>query len=102
LIRIAASYPTETIFTLLSIIKSFPPIRCFTVIPSKYAPGYFDCVDVIEVEKARYTKFLLNIRGPSSVAAPLDIAGAWQSEELGFNVEVDLCCGAVLGYVLAV
>jgi hypothetical protein len=36
LLRIAASYPSETIFALLSTSKGFPPIRYFSVIPSKY------------------------------------------------------------------
>ena len=29
-------------------------------------------------------------------------AGAWGTENLLFNVEVNLCCRAVLGYLLAV
>jgi len=29
-------------------------------------------------------------------------AGAWGTEDLLFNVEVNLCCRAVLGYLLAV
>jgi hypothetical protein len=29
-------------------------------------------------------------------------AGAWRAKELLFNVEVNLCCGAVLRYLLAV
>ena len=57
---------------------------------------------VIEVEKTRYTKSLLNIRRPGDVTAPLGIAGAWQTEGLVFNVKVSLCCGAVLAYCLAV
>ncbi len=57
---------------------------------------------MIEVEKARYTKLPFEHTPPSNVASPLGIARAWQGEGLVFNVEVNLCCSAVLGYLLAV
>src|SRR5437773_11491589 len=59
---------------------------------------------VIEVEKARYTKLPFEHTRPISLASPLCSALLVLGRPRGlvFNVEVNLRCGAVLGYLLAV
>lgn len=68
---------------------------------------YMDAISLKYTGKPRSRRHdtpssLLNIHSPTDVATPLRIAGAWQTEGLVFNVEVNLCCGTVLGYLLAV